>query len=80
MSDLLSCVLFEWLIGFVMVSCDLNFEMIGFICDYFVGFGVVSELFYNVECMKVSLYVMIGLCDCGGVVLLGYIDVVLVDG
>ncbi|WP_175865222.1 acetylornithine deacetylase [Burkholderia cepacia] len=80
MNDTSSRVLLERLIGFATVSRDPNLEMIGFIRDYLAGFGVESELFYNAERTKASLYATIGPRDRGGIALSGHTDVVPVDG
>ncbi|WP_446904362.1 acetylornithine deacetylase [Burkholderia sp. YIM B11467] len=80
MSDTSSRALLERLIGFATVSRDSNLEMIGFIRDYLDGFGVASELFYNAERTKASLYATIGPRDRGGIALSGHTDVVPVDG
>lgn len=60
MSDGASRALLERLIGFATVSRDSNLAMIDFIRDYLRGFGIESELFYNAERTKASLYATIG--------------------
>ena len=80
MNDTSSRALLERLIGFATVSRESNLEMIGFIRDYLAGFGVESELFYNAEHTKASLYATIGPRDRGGIALSGHTDVVPVDG
>ncbi|KWF02918.1 acetylornithine deacetylase [Burkholderia pseudomultivorans] len=80
MNELSSRTLLERLIGFATVSRDSNLEMIDFIRDYLDGFGIASELFYNAERTKASLYATIGPRERGGVALSGHTDVVPVDG
>lgn len=75
-----SCDIFVDLVVFDIVSCEFNLVLIDYVCDYLVGFGVDSELFFDVDGCKVNFYVIIGFSDCGGVCFFGYIDVVLVDG
>jgi len=80
MSDGASRALLERLIGFATVSRDSNLAMIDFIRDYLRGFGIESELFYNAERTKASLYATIGPRGGGGIALSGHTDVVPVDG
>jgi hypothetical protein len=68
------------LVGFATVSRDSNLAMIDFIRDYLDGYGVTSELFYNAEGTKASLYATIGPRDRSGIALSGHTDVVPVDG
>jgi acetylornithine deacetylase len=80
MSDESSRDLLERLIGFATVSRDSNLDLIRFIEAYLAGHGVQSELFYNEERTKASLFATIGPQVSGGVVLSGHTDVVPVDG
>ncbi|KVE74877.1 acetylornithine deacetylase [Burkholderia vietnamiensis] len=80
MSDTSSRTLLARLVGFATVSRDSNLAMIDFIRDYLDGYGVWSELFYNAEGTKASLYATIGPRDRGGIALSGHTDVVPVDG
>jgi acetylornithine deacetylase len=80
MNDRSSRALLERLIGFATVSRDSNLEMIEFIRNYLDELGVESELFYNVERTKASLFATIGPREGGGIVLSGHTDVVPVDG
>ena len=80
MNELCSRALLAQLVGFATVSRESNLELIAFIRDYLVGFGVVSELFLNEEGTKANLFATIGPSERGGVVLSGHTDVVPVDG
>ncbi|AOK02518.1 acetylornithine deacetylase [Burkholderia vietnamiensis] len=80
MSDTSSRMLLARLVGFATVSRDSNLAMIDFIRDYLDGYGVTSELFYNAEGTKASLYATIGPRDRSGIALSGHTDVVPVDG
>ncbi|WP_300648144.1 M20/M25/M40 family metallo-hydrolase, partial [Paenalcaligenes sp.] len=68
------------LIAFPTVSRDSNLALIAFIRDYLATYGVESELFYNEEKTKASLFATIGPEDQGGIILSGHTDVVPVDG
>ncbi|MFC3337346.1 acetylornithine deacetylase [Paracandidimonas soli] len=80
MSDRSSRDLLAQLIRFPTVSRDSNLALIEFVRDYLHGYGVTSELFYNSEHTKASLFATIGPTDRGGIVLSGHTDVVPVDG
>ncbi|MBR8459524.1 acetylornithine deacetylase [Burkholderia dolosa] len=80
MSDTSSRALLERLIAFATVSRESNLALIDFIRGYLDGFGISSELFYNAERTKASLYATIGPPERGGIALSGHTDVVPVDG
>lgn len=80
MSEMSSRALLEKLIGFATVSRESNLAMIEFIRDYLAAHDVQSELFYNDERTKASLFATIGPRDRGGIALSGHTDVVPVDG
>ncbi|PAK10616.1 acetylornithine deacetylase [Burkholderia ubonensis] len=80
MNEMSSRALLEHLIGFATVSRDSNLEMIDFIRHYLLACGVDSELFYDAERTKASLFATIGPRERGGIVLSGHTDVVPVDG
>ncbi|WGS52723.1 acetylornithine deacetylase [Paraburkholderia sp. D15] len=80
MNKLSSRALLERLIGFATVSRDSNLELIVYIRDYLAALGVESELFYNAERTKASLFATMGPTDRGGIVLSGHTDVVPVEG
>lgn len=66
-----------------MMSCVLNFGLIEMVCDVFVVKGIVLMIMYDLCDGWVNLFVIVFVYDGlmnGGIVLLGYIDVVLVDG
>ena len=68
------------LIAFPTVSRDSNLALIAFIRDYLATYGVESELFYNEEKTKASLFATIGPEDQGVIILSGHTDVVPGDG
>ncbi|MGE4239806.1 acetylornithine deacetylase [Ramlibacter sp.] len=70
----------EKLIAFPTVSRNSNLELIVFIRDLLHASGVDSELFYNPERTKASLFATIGPRVDGGIALSGHTDVVPVDG
>jgi acetylornithine deacetylase len=67
-------------VGFPTVSRESNLELIAFIRDYLLGFGVASELFYSDDGRKANLYATLGPTDRGGILLSGHTDVVPVQG
>jgi acetylornithine deacetylase len=80
MHEMSSRELLERLIRFPTVSRDSNLALIDFARHYLDALGVTSELFYNPERTKASLFATIGPRDRGGIVLSGHTDVVPVDG
>lgn len=67
------------LVGFDTVSHKSNLELIEFIRDYLDGYGVKSELIFDVSGTKANLCATIGPQDKPGVVLSGHTDVVPVE-
>ncbi|MFG5776673.1 acetylornithine deacetylase [Comamonas sp. J-3] len=68
------------LVAFPTVSSAPNQALIEFIRDYLAAWGVESELFWNADKTKASLYASIGPAGQGGIALSGHTDVVPVDG
>ena len=68
------------LVAFPSVSSAPNQALIEYIRDYLAAWGVDSELFWNAEKTKASLYASIGPAGQGGIALSGHTDVVPVDG
>ncbi|WP_339670507.1 acetylornithine deacetylase [Dasania marina] len=80
MADIESLELIEKLIQFDTTSYKSNLELIEFVRDYLLSFGVESQLVYNPEQSKANLYATIGPKDVPGVMLSGHTDVVPVTG
>ncbi|MCR8923156.1 acetylornithine deacetylase [Dasania sp. GY-MA-18] len=80
MADIASIELIEKLIQFDTTSYKSNLELIEFVRDYLLSFGVESQLVYNPEQSKANLYATIGPQDKPGVMLSGHTDVVPVTG
>ena len=80
MADIESLELIEKLIQFDTTSYKSNLELIEFVRDYLLSFGVESQLVYNPEQSKANLYATIGPKDGPGVMLSGHTDVVPVTG
>jgi acetylornithine deacetylase len=68
------------LISFDTTSANSNKEMINFIKDYLLGFGVASNIGFNVEGTKADIIATIGPMVKDGIVLSGHTDVVPVQG
>lgn len=68
------------LIAFRSVSSVSNLDIIEYIEQYLVGFGIESMRVYNDEKNKANLYATLGPRDRGGIILSGHTDVVPVEG
>ena len=72
--------LIEKLVAFNTVSANSNLELIDFIRDYLLEYGVEAQVLYNEEKTKANLLATIGPSIAGGVALSGHTDVVPVIG
>ena len=72
--------LIDRLIGFDTTSRESNLALIDFVRDYFDGYGIKSELYFDKDKRKADLYATIGPDDRGGLMLSGHTDTVPVDG
>ena len=72
--------LMDRLVGFPTVSRDSNLDLIDFVEEYLMDFGVTSVRVPNEDGTKAALYAHVGPQVDGGVVLSGHTDVVPVDG
>jgi acetylornithine deacetylase len=68
------------LIAFDTTSRESNLALIDFIRDYLDGWGIASELYFDSDRRKASLFATIGPDDRGGLMLSGHTDTVPVDG
>jgi acetylornithine deacetylase len=68
------------LVGFDTTSRNSNLALIEFVRDYLDGFGVASDLVFDVAGTKANLFASIGPAAEAGIVLSGHTDVVPVDG
>jgi acetylornithine deacetylase len=80
MSDLASLPMIERLIAFDTTSRNSNLDLIGWVKDYFAGFGIESRLTYDDDGRKANLFATVGPSDREGILLSGHTDVVPVDG
>jgi acetylornithine deacetylase len=67
------------LVAFDTTSRNSNLELIEFVRDYLDGYGVKSELVFDVTGAKANLFATIGPQDQGGIMLSGHTDVVPID-
>jgi|TARA_B100000315_G_scaffold121248_2_gene111065 acetylornithine deacetylase len=72
--------LLEQLIAFDTTSRNSNLELIAWVKDYLLGFGIESLLVHDKSGSKANLYATVGPEDRSGVMLSGHTDVVPVDG
>jgi acetylornithine deacetylase len=70
----------EKLIAFPTVSRDGNLDLIAYVQNVLMGFGVSSELVHNEEKTKANLWATIGPANISGVALSAHTDVVPVVG
>jgi acetylornithine deacetylase len=70
----------EKLIAFPTVSRDGNLDLIAYVQNVLMGFGVSSELVHNEEKTKANLWATIGPANISGVALSAHTDVVPVAG
>ncbi|MBC8338995.1 MAG: acetylornithine deacetylase [Alphaproteobacteria bacterium] len=80
MADLKSTDLIRKLIAFDTTSRESNLELIAFVQDYLLGFGVESLLVHSEDGTKANLYATLGDAGKSGIMLSGHTDVVPVDG
>jgi acetylornithine deacetylase len=67
------------LVAFDTTSRNSNLALIEFVRHYLDGYGVKSELVYDMSGAKANLYATIGDFDRGGIMLSGHTDVVPID-
>ncbi|MCY4050017.1 MAG: acetylornithine deacetylase [Gammaproteobacteria bacterium] len=68
------------LISYPTISKDSNVQLINYVRDYLINYGIDSVLVSNVEKTKFNLYASIGPEKLGGILLSGHTDVVPVEG
>ena len=68
------------LVRFDTTSRNSNLELVDWVEDYLIGFGVRSERIYDPTGRKANLFASVGPADVPGFILSGHTDVVPVDG